>query len=52
MALTSCGKTVPSTDDPTLPSLTFRAIVLGSIFCVLGAAASQVSNTTASWNVS
>ncbi|KAJ9103316.1 hypothetical protein QFC20_004793 [Naganishia adeliensis] len=36
------ARTVPSTDDPTLPSLTFRAIVLGSIFCVLGAAASQV----------
>ncbi|KAJ9099235.1 hypothetical protein QFC21_004115 [Naganishia friedmannii] len=36
------ARTVPSTDDPSLPSLTFRAILLGSVFCVLGAAASQV----------
>lgn len=52
MALTSsCGKTVPSTDDPSLPSLTFRAIVLGSIFCVLGAAASQVSSTVLVYSI-
>ncbi|KAI5450685.1 hypothetical protein NCC49_002941 [Naganishia albida] len=36
------ARTVPSTDDPSLPSLTFRAVLLGSVFCVLGAAASQV----------
>jgi uncharacterized membrane protein YhhN len=33
---------VPSTDDPTLPTLTIRVIVLGSFFCVMGAAASTV----------
>lgn len=36
------GQTVPSTDDPTLPTLTLRVILLGSFFCVLGASASQV----------
>ena len=35
-------QTVPSTDDPTLPSLTIRVLVLGSIFCVIGASASQI----------
>ncbi|KAL1405077.1 hypothetical protein Q8F55_008700 [Vanrija albida] len=33
---------VPSTDDVTLPTLTFRVIVIGSFFCILGAAASMV----------
>ena len=36
------GQTTPNTDDPTLPSLTFRSVCLGTIFCILGAAASQV----------
>jgi len=33
---------VPSTDDPSLPTLTLRVIVLGSFFCVMGAAASMM----------
>lgn len=33
---------MPTTDDPTLPTLTFRAILLGSFFCIIGAAASMV----------
>lgn len=33
---------VSDTDDPTLPTLTFRVVFLGTIFCVLGAAASQL----------
>lgn len=36
------NQSVPSTDDPSLPSLTFRVIVLGSFFCVIGAAASMM----------
>ena len=36
-------QTTPSTDDPSLPSLTFRSVLLGIVFCILGAAASQVS---------
>jgi hypothetical protein len=35
-------KTVPSTDDTTLPTLTLRVLLLGSMFCVMGASASQV----------
>lgn len=33
---------VPETDNPLLPSLTFRAVVLGTIFTVLGAGMSQL----------
>jgi len=33
---------VPSTDDPSLPTLTIRVILIGSFFCLLGASASQV----------
>lgn len=33
---------VPETDIPTLPSLTFRSVVLGSIFTILGAGMSQL----------
>lgn len=33
---------VPGTDDPTLPSLTFRSVLLGSLFTVLGAGMSQL----------
>ncbi|KAL7420969.1 hypothetical protein Q5752_003853 [Cryptotrichosporon argae] len=36
------AQSVPSTDDPHLPTLTLRTLLLGSFFCVLGAAASQV----------
>ncbi|WVF65518.1 OPT family small oligopeptide transporter [Kwoniella sp. CBS 6097] len=36
------ARTVPSTDDPSLPTLTLRVLLLGSTFCVLGASASQV----------
>lgn len=35
-------QTVPSTDDPSLPTLTLRTVLLGSVFCILGASASQV----------
>ena len=35
-------QTVPSTDDPSLPSLTARTLLLGCGFCVLGASAAQV----------
>ncbi|KAE8270634.1 hypothetical protein A4X09_0g1734 [Tilletia walkeri] len=34
-------KVVPETDDPTLPSLTFRVILIGTLLCVLGAAVAQ-----------
>ncbi|CAD6972700.1 unnamed protein product [Tilletia controversa] len=34
-------KVVPETDDPTLPSLTFRVVLIGSLLCVLGAAVAQ-----------
>lgn len=40
MALVS--KAVPETDDPTLPALTVRVILIGSVLCVIGAAVSQV----------
>lgn len=33
---------VPETDDPFLPSLTLRAVLLGSIFTILGAGMSQL----------
>jgi len=33
---------VPSTDDTTLPTLTLRVLLLGSMFCIMGASASQV----------
>ncbi|BEJ15101.1 hypothetical protein CspHIS471_0408680 [Cutaneotrichosporon sp. HIS471] len=36
------ARSVPSIDDPTLPTLTLRVIVLGSCFCIMGAAASTV----------
>ncbi|GFZ47101.1 hypothetical protein JCM24511_04843 [Saitozyma sp. JCM 24511] len=36
------ARTVPATDDPTLPTLTLRVLLLGSFFCILGASASQV----------
>ncbi|ORX39348.1 OPT oligopeptide transporter protein-domain-containing protein [Kockovaella imperatae] len=33
---------VPATDDPTLPTLTLRVLLIGSFFCLLGASASQI----------
>ncbi|WVO15443.1 OPT family small oligopeptide transporter [Cryptococcus depauperatus] len=36
------ARTVPTTDDPSLPTLTLRVLLLGSMFCILGACASQV----------
>ncbi|WFD43298.1 hypothetical protein MPSI1_001959 [Malassezia psittaci] len=33
---------VPETDIPSLPSLTFRSVVLGSLFTILGAGMSQL----------
>jgi hypothetical protein len=33
---------VLETDDPSLPNLTFRVLVLGSILCIVGAAISQL----------
>lgn len=35
-------KVVPETDDPTLPTLTIRVIVCGSLLAVVGAAVSQL----------
>jgi hypothetical protein len=29
-------------DDPSLPSLTIRVLIIGTVFCLLGASASQV----------
>ncbi|WWD21237.1 OPT family small oligopeptide transporter [Kwoniella shandongensis] len=36
------ARTVPTTDDPSLPTLTLRVLVLGISFCILGASASQI----------
>ncbi|RUS20241.1 hypothetical protein BC937DRAFT_95615 [Endogone sp. FLAS-F59071] len=33
--------TVKITDNPALPTFTFRALVLGTLFCILGAAVSE-----------
>lgn len=33
---------VAETDDPTLPAFTIRVIIIGSIFCILGAGLNQV----------
>ncbi|KAF9507706.1 hypothetical protein BS47DRAFT_1351209 [Hydnum rufescens UP504] len=35
-------RSVPETDDPTLPTLTFRVVLLGSLMCVLNSAISQL----------
>ncbi|KAK8844104.1 OPT family small oligopeptide transporter [Kwoniella newhampshirensis] len=36
------ARTVPTTDDPSLPTLTLRVLLLGISFCILGASASQI----------
>ena len=36
------SKAVPETDDPTLPALTIRVVLIGSFLCVIGAAVSQL----------
>lgn len=41
-ALAMVKAVVPETDDPSLPNLTFRVLVLGSILCIVGAAISQL----------
>ncbi|GAA5821476.1 hypothetical protein JCM10212_002122 [Sporobolomyces blumeae] len=41
-AIALVRKVVPETDDPTLPTLTVRVVVLGTLLCVLGAAISQL----------
>lgn len=41
-SLLSQSQAVPTTDDPSLPTLTFRVVVLGSIFCIIGASTSQL----------
>lgn len=41
-ALAMVKAVVPETDDPSLPNLTFRVLVLGSILCGVGAAISQL----------
>lgn len=41
-ALRMVRKIVPETDIPSLPSLTFRSVFLGSVFTVLGAGMSQL----------
>ncbi|KAF8340507.1 OPT oligopeptide transporter protein-domain-containing protein [Cantharellus anzutake] len=35
-------RSVPETDDPMLPSFTFRVVVLGTVMCTLGASISQL----------
>ncbi|CAO1635180.1 unnamed protein product [Parajaminaea phylloscopi] len=35
-------RAVPESDDPTLPALTFRAVVIGSFFSALGASVAQL----------
>lgn len=40
--MTLISRAVPETDDPTMPTLTFRVVVIGSFFCVLGAGISQL----------
>ena len=42
--ITLVKRAVPETDDPTLPALTFRAVLIGSFFAILGSAVAQVSN--------
>lgn len=52
-ALAMVKAVVPETDDPSLPNLTFRVFVLGSILCGVGAAISQlffVSVFSVYWN--
>lgn len=41
-ALAMVKAVVLETDDPSLPNLTFRVLVLGSILCIVGAAISQL----------
>lgn len=41
-ALAMVKAVVSEDDDPTLPTLTFRVIVLGTILCAIGAAVSQL----------
>ncbi|GAA5852429.1 hypothetical protein JCM8547_006778 [Rhodosporidiobolus lusitaniae] len=36
------AQVVPESDDPTLPTLTFRVWILGTLLCVFGAAVSQL----------
>ncbi|KAN0062580.1 hypothetical protein ACQY0O_005112 [Thecaphora frezii] len=36
------SKAVPEHDDPSLPAFTWRALAIGSFFCVIGAAVSQL----------
>lgn len=38
------SKAVSETDDPTLPALTIRVILIGGFLAVIGAAVSQVSD--------
>ncbi|GAA5979168.1 hypothetical protein JCM5350_007089 [Sporobolomyces pararoseus] len=35
-------KVVPETDDPSIPTLTIRVVILGTALCILGAAISQL----------
>ncbi|SGZ21315.1 BQ5605_C021g09355 [Microbotryum silenes-dioicae] len=41
-AMSMVRRIVPESDDPTLPALTFRVFILGTILCILGAAVSQL----------
>ncbi|GAA6003702.1 hypothetical protein JCM10207_003554 [Rhodosporidiobolus poonsookiae] len=41
-AMAMVRKVVPESDDPTLPTLTFRVWLLGTVLCVFGAAVSQL----------
>ena len=41
-ALAMVRAVVKETDDPSLPNITFRVLLLGSLLCTLGAAISQL----------
>ncbi|KAI5475497.1 hypothetical protein MNV49_001311 [Pseudohyphozyma bogoriensis] len=41
-AVAMVKKIVPESDDPTMTTLTFRVVLLGSILCIFGAAVSQL----------
>lgn len=41
-ALEMVRKVVKETDDPSLPNITFRVLLLGTILCAVGAAISQL----------
>ncbi|GJN90368.1 hypothetical protein Rhopal_003379-T1 [Rhodotorula paludigena] len=41
-AISIVRKVVPESDDPSLPALTARVLILGTILCIFGASVSQI----------